>query len=239
MTFSLITYNIHFNQAYDHLNEVFKNEIVDIICLQEVETKENNLKKFENSELKLADYTNSFIKFDKIYGVATFYNSSKFKFVDSQSINLPQSFLEVLLILIRGINRPRTVLKTEFLDKKTGKKLTIYNIHCTPWATNGVRVKQLEETLKDTQTKNKEAVIVTGDFNFPYRRKSLEKIFFKNGFKEATDNIFHTINVRFYQIFRRWSKLDYIFYKNIKHLETKKIITKRSDHYPILSKFEI
>lgn len=240
MSFSLATYNIQFNQAYAHLNDIFKDENPDIVCLQEVETSENNLRKFEDSDFKLADYTNSFVKFGKIYGVATYYNHDKFKFIDSKSIDLPQSFTEIVLILIRGINRPRTVLKTKFIDKKTNKKLTIYNVHFTPWATNTVRIKQVHETLNNTKNEIDEGVIINGDFNMPYGRKKLETIFFTHNFKEATYNVFHTIhNHSFYKIFTYWSKLDYIFYKNIKHIDTKKITVKHSDHYPIISSFEL
>lgn len=240
MIFSLVTYNILFNKASAHLNKIFEGEKTDIVCLQEVKTQENNLKEFEGSTLRLADFTNSFIKFAKIFGVATLYNPQRLKFVDSQCIDLPQSFLEVFLVFIRGINRPRTVLKTEFIDKGTNKKLTVYNVHLTPFATNGTRIRQLEETLSNTTSKNDDAVIIAGDFNFPYGRKKLEKIFMKNGFQEATNKIFHTAHLFFYRrIFRKWSKLDYVFYKNMKHLGTKKIISEHSDHYPIISRFEL
>lgn len=239
MSFSLITYNTLFNKAFPYLETIFIQEQIDIVCLQEIETNEEYLKNFKTLSLSLADFSNSFIKFGKIFGNVTLYNPSRFKFVDSGLISLPRSFLEIFLILIRGFNKPRTVLKTEFIEIKTGKKILVYNVHFTPWATNGIRIRQIKETLRDTQNIKNKSIIITGDFNFPYGRKKLGKIFHQHGFKEATDNIFITFYGSLYRFLKRWSKLDYIFYKGLKKISSKKVICKHSDHYPIIAKFEL
>ena len=83
MTFSVLTYNTLFNRAVNKLDIIVSQLHPDILCLQEVETEEKNLKKIENLGYRLADYSNSFIKFGKIYGVATFYNPNKLSFRQS------------------------------------------------------------------------------------------------------------------------------------------------------------
>jgi len=239
MSFSLVTYNIHFNQAYAHLNEVFKGEKTDIVCLQEIETDENNLKRVENSTFKLADYANSFVKFGKIFGVATFYNPEKFKFIKSTSIDLPRSLLEILLIILRGINQPRIALKTDFIYKPLKKKISIYNLHLTPFSSNGTRIKQIKEVLHNIDIFSKHSTIIAGDFNYPYGRKKFESLIKNYHLKEATNNILFTLEQRFLKLFHYQAKLDYILYKNIELLETKKIHLRHSDHFPIISKFKL
>lgn len=240
MVFSFVTYNVHFNLAYDYIKEIFEKEMADIVCLQEVITSEENLNKFSRSFFKLADFGNSFVQSGKIYGVATFYNPSVFKLVQSESFEISNGLREVLMtILSGGIKQPRTVLKTDFIHILTGKKISIYNIHFSAIATNGVRIKQLNETLEDLKNIKKQPLVLAGDFNYPYGRKKFEKLIHKYYLKEATDNIFFTIDTKIFYFFTYRVKLDYVLYKNLKKIETRKILVKHSDHLPILSKFEI
>lgn len=239
MELSLITYNVLFNQAYERLENNFLNEKPDIICLQEIETDELNLRKFSKSPFVLADYTNSFVKFGKIFGCATFYNPEKLEFIGSSSFELPRSFLEVFLVLWRGINKPRSVLKTEFIYKPLNKKITIYNLHFSPFATNGVRIKQLKETLNDIQNHPNGPTIICGDFNYPYGRKKFENLIHEHALQEATTNIFYTIDMPILKFFHYRAKLDYVLFKEINHVETRKIEIRYSDHFPILSIFSL
>ena len=140
---------------------------------------------------------------------------------------------------MRVINKPRTVLKTDFLFLPLKKKVTIYNLHLTPFATNGIRIKQLKETLNDIDNKSKNPIIITGDFNYPYGRKKFETLIHKFNLKEATNNIFHTIDIHIFWLFHYRVKLDYVLYKNIVNTFTKKIHIRQSDHFPILSIFKI
>lgn len=240
MSFSLLTYNVFLNRAYNQIGQIFKLKKPDIVCLQEIETSEVNLKKFEDSRFKLADYANSFIKFGKIFGITTFYDPKKFELIDSTSINLPQSFYEVFLIILRGINHPRTALKTDFIYKPLNKKISIYNLHLTALqATNNVRIKQLKEILQNVKNGPKESVILAGDFNYPYGRKKFERFIKKYHLKEATNNLFYTLEWNFLNLFHYRSKVDYILYKNINLIETKRIPIKNSDHFPIFSRFQL
>ena len=111
MDFSLLTYNTMFNKAYELIKPIVNQHRPDIICLQEVVTSDANLKILEKYGYKLADYSNSFIKFGRVYGVATFYNPSKFKFIGSDSLKMSINLSELLFTipqLILGINKPKS-----------------------------------------------------------------------------------------------------------------------------------
>lgn len=80
---------------------------------------------------------------------------------------------------------------------------------------------------------------------------------FKYGLKEATNNIFYTINynntfenwqnnffIRFLlylikKIKRDRGKVDYIFYRQLEKINVKRLNYDFSDHYPLLAEFEL
>lgn len=239
MNFSLLTYNVLFNKASVELQEIFKISRPDIFCLQELETDDSNLKKLEEFGYKLADFSNSFIKFGRIFGVATYYDPARFEFIESKSIKLPFTIYEIILIIFKGGNKPRTVLRTDFIDKKSRKKFTVYNLHYSVWATNQGRNKQMRETLNNIDPGDSRPIIVAGDFNYPYGRKKFEEIFKVYGFKEATNNLFFTLETKLFGLFSIKLKDDYVLYRKIKLIKTKRISYKKSDHYPIIAEFDL
>lgn len=258
MVFSLLTYNVLFNKAFIQLDKILSKYKPDILCLQEVDTKEENLVKLEKFKYRLADYSNSFIKFGRIYGIATYFNTKKIKLVKTDSFNLPKSLYEMLttiLRIIRGGNQPRTILRTDFLLARKNKKVAIYNVHLSVFGINRTRTKQLETVLNHGVVDKKLPIIITGDFNyFPYRRRNLENLMNQYGFREATRNIDYTIRYPDRK-FTRYSliqelvaifirkyyngrlKPDYTFFKNLKVIRTERIEKEFSDHYPIISTF--
>lgn len=238
MAVSLLTYNVLYNRAWANIEKVLSLRRPDILSLQEIDTDEENLKQVERHGFKLADYSNSFIKFGKVFGLATFYNPETLEFVDSASLDLPRSYYEFLLLILRGGNNPRTVLKTEFTEKKSNKKVTCYNLHLSPLGTNGIRIKQIKATLDDLHIGNNQRVLISGDFNYPFRRKQFEEVIDKFSLKEATSNIFSTFDRRILKFFPIQLKLDYILYKNLDLVGTEKILIRNSDHYPIISEFK-
>ena len=240
MKISVLTYNVLFNRALTNFERILDRYQPDIICLQEIETREANLKNVEAHGYKLTDYSNSFIKFGTVFGLATFYKPDKLDFTDSRSLTLPRSYYEFLLVLLRNGNIPRTVLKTEFKLKDSGKPLINYNLHLTAWATNGIRVKQIKTTLEDLHiTTIDKTVIIAGDFNYPYQRKNFEELITQYGLSEATDNLYVTFEGKWFHFLPMKLKLDYILYKNVSLIKTERVQSRESDHFPIISTFEI
>lgn len=225
------------------LGEVLKVCNPDIICLQEVDTDENNLLLLENNKYKLADFSNAFIKSGKIYGLATFYNQNTFRFIDSEIITLPRKIFDIIsiihsFIMFRG--QTRVVLKTEFFYKPLKKKIAVYNVHLSPFVTNEVRMTQVKKTLNQVNHEGKKTpLIITGDFNYPYGRKKFENLLKKHHLKEATNNLFFTFEGKILWFFSFKLKLDYILYKNILLVKTQRISITSSDHYPIVSRFKL
>lgn len=259
MKVSIITYNVLFNKASHDLHRITEQYRPDILCLQEVLTSDSNLKKIEELNYRLADHSNSFIKFGEIYGVATFYNPQTISYSDSKTFFLPRTIYEVFLTIIRlikGGNQPRTVLRTDFVLKPAHKKITVYNTHLTALAARGARTKQLKEIFDYAKTSQETPLVIAGDFNSFYGKKEIEKLFKNHHLSEATRHIYYTfdrliwkynllekiLTKIFGKIFSRFldrSKLDYIFFRGLKLKETKRIDVRFSDHYPIICTFEI
>ena len=256
MQFSLLTYNTLLNDAQRGLYSIFKKYRPDFVCLQEIDTDEDNIEKIVKLGYSLTDFSNGFIKFGKVYGVATFFNPSSAACLNTKSITLPRGFGEALAFLLRIFRtkkRDRTVLKSEFSLSDEKQKIVIYNIHLSAHGANGIRIKQLEKTLNDIRKTSDSATILVGDFNYPFGRKRLEELMQLHGFSEATNSISYTtdgkllhyaffekILMRVFQFFMgKENKLDYIFYKNCKALSTIRIDAPLSDHFPLLAKFEI
>ena len=257
MDFSILTYNTLFGDALLGLKKICNSQHPDIICLQEVETNTQAFKAIEDLGYKLADYANAFIKYGRIYGVATFYNFNKFTLHDSKIIFLKFGFMEFLAYIMRIFrtgNKPRTILKTEFICNKNQEKVAIYNIHLSTFGTNSLRLNQRPTTLNDVKEGDYgQATIITGDFNYPYGRKKLEALMDQYDMKEATNTILFTtegslthftffekiIGSILFKFFKHKLKLDYIFYKNCQSLLAKKVDVQYSDHYPVFAVFKL
>lgn len=239
MQLSLLTYNFFFHQGFKDIESLLVKNNPDIACFQEMETNEESFNMLERHGYQLADYSNSFIKVNKVFCVATFFKANKFKLTESRSITLPRSYYEIFLFLLRGAHNPRTVLKTEFLTNEGKKHFTLYNLHLSPFATNGARVKQIRKTLDDLKIQSNNNILIAGDFNYPYGRKKFEELIHQYNLKEATHNIPYTFEKKFLNFFSIRLKDDYILYKNFSLLSTKRISQIYSDHFPIISSFDL
>jgi endonuclease/exonuclease/phosphatase (EEP) superfamily protein YafD len=256
MQFTLLTYNTLLNDAQKGLHSIFKKYDPDLVCLQEIDTDEKNIIKIEKLGYDLADYSNGFIKFGTVYGVATFIKSQAGRCINSKSITLPRGLGEALAFILhifKTKKKDRTVLKTEFSLGNEKNRVVVYNIHLSAHGANGIRIKQLERTLSDIKKTTNVPTILVGDFNYPFGRKKLEELMQLHGFSEATNSIVFTtdgkliyytfiekILMQILQFFiGKENKLDYIFYKNCKALSTVRIDANYSDHFPLLAKFEI
>lgn len=241
MKFSLLTYNLLYNRASKEVGTVLTRYKPDLVCLQELATDDTNLRLIQSFGYRLADFSNSFIRVfgGQIYGVATFYKPSAFSLNDSTSFNLPSSLSQMAAFLLHHNRESRTVLKNEFVCKKNGKKLTTYNIHLTPVATNTLRMKQIYNAFQDLTLDKNNPIIIAGDFNYPYGRKKLEGILKEYRLKEATSNVYYTSERKILKTISIKLKLDYIFYRNLKLLDNRTIDLHHSDHFPLLTRFEL
>ena len=239
MKFTLLTYNLFLNRAYKNVGSLLAKYQPEIVCLQELSTKDPNLHQVEQYGYKLADYSNSFSRGRQVFGVATFYNSLLLTHINSRSFNLSRGFYEFMRYVAKNEPQKRTVLKTKFMFKKTGKKVRIYNLHLDPFGTNRIRDKQIREAFEDLDLSAKEPIVTAGDFNYPYGRKKFEYLINDYGLSEATNTIFYTHERRVLKLISIKIKLDYVLYKNIKNIKTERLRVRHSDHFPILSTFEM
>lgn len=239
MNYTTLTYNLHYNKASQELRSVLRDCDPDIVFLQELTTDEESMKTIMDLGYELADFSNSFVKGKNIYGVATFYRSSLIELQKTKSFNIPSSVIQIITFLLKNRSNPRTVLRTDFIIKKNKVPLCAYNIHFSPNATNALRIKQLNNTLNDLTVPKKDPLIIAGDFNYPYGRRKLEEILGKHHLLEATNNVFYTSRQTFFKRFALKLKLDYVFYRNLTLISNKRVEVFHSDHFPILSKFEL
>ena len=174
MNLSLLTYNTLFNNAADKLGKVIDDYHPDIICLQEALTDDSNIKKIEKFGYKIADYSNSFVKFGIIFGVITFYNPETIKYKDSYSLNLNTNVGEYFFYLLRvilGFNQLKTFLETTFVCKKTDMTITVCNVHLFVIGSNSLRIKDIDQALKTLNIERKKYFIIAGfDHRFFYCR---------------------------------------------------------------------
>ena len=182
----------------------------------------------------MAEHSEAFKRNIGIFSVATFYKAKKVVLSGSGTIFLPRGIWEVIELIWRGFSR-RLVISTHFLVD--GQALSLFNVHLSPYSANSLRNKQLFKTLEEAYLADSPTIIL-GDFNYPYNRSHLESLFLKYEFKEASNNILHTFykTVRFLPI---KFKLDYIFYRRLENIQTKKINAFTTDHTPIIATFRI
>lgn len=253
--FSLITFNTMYNKGLHQFEEVLRQYKPDVVCLQEIDTTDLNLRSLVKNDYYLADYSVSFKKFGKSYGVATYYHAKTISVSSSVRIDITRSMFDAFFFIFQGGNNPRSILKTNIFFKPTSRRINIYNVHLSPWGSNGARLKQLKKTLKSflSQKKDKTPMIIAGDLNyFPLRRKKLEQLMQQYGFNEATkqidytfkpekfkDNFIHTFLIHL--LYRRTGtcKLDYVFTQQLTCSQTKRIETDYSDHSAIITYFKM
>lgn len=236
-TLTVLTYNILFGKAVSLLPELCSTYKPDVVCLQEFEISVDAIAEVEKQGYYLADYSHSFFKYFRLYGLATFYNKKTLKPKDGEVITLSRSFYEMILFFFPRVNKQRTVLKTTFIHSESYSEFDVYNLHLTFHGTNQTRRKQLACTMRAIKEAAKERIIVAGDFNYPYHRKSLEKVITDNGLKEATSNLFYTVESKILGLFRIRLKSDYILYRGFTHLETIRDGNRSSDHFPLIARF--
>jgi endonuclease/exonuclease/phosphatase (EEP) superfamily protein YafD len=233
----VLTTNLFFNADSAHLSDLVAREQPDIIALQEFCTTDKELKKLEElTGYSVAGFSHNYIKKNVPYGICTVYKSSTLKVKKHFESRLSIGISEFFIMLFRG-RKSRSVMHTIFstTDKK---EVSFVNVHLSPYGSNAIRKKQLSLILEKYCSGNRSTVIA-GDFNFPYRRLHLEELVSKYHFKEATDGIRFTFVKKWIGIITIRFKLDYVFYRACTHIRTERLSRVLSDHYPLISEFDL
>jgi endonuclease/exonuclease/phosphatase family metal-dependent hydrolase len=239
MRITTLTYNLLYNKALPTIHTIFEEHAPDVVMFQEMRIDEEYFDHILGMGYELADVSHSFRRGKKIFGIATFYNPQELVLKKSQTFHLPSSFYQHMTFLVQQKKTPRTVLKTEFEVKKTKASVSTYNMHLTPVATNALRMKQLFNTFDDPHLTTHTPTIIAGDFNYPYGRKNLGSVLEEYGLSEATSNLTYTHETRIFGLIPLKLKLDYVFYKNLTLVSNELLPHKHSDHFPIVSSFEM
>ncbi len=235
MKCNVLSYNLNRGRALPKLPLLIEEFKPDILVLQEIDTLDDSVTSIEEFGYTLADFSHSFARRNSLFGVATYYKNGAFSMKKSHTIILPYGLKEIVdFVLIRTFQK-RTVLKTD-LETPEGKTLIVYNVHLSAFTSNNLRMKQIRRTFETLDTSS-DAMIVLGDFNYPYGRKKFEEEFAKYGFQEATHKIFDTFRSTM-KIFPFKLKLDYVMYRNMEHVISQKIPARYSDHFPLLTSCE-
>ncbi|MBP9797925.1 endonuclease/exonuclease/phosphatase family protein [Candidatus Woesebacteria bacterium] len=234
MQITVLTFNLEYNKGFPKLLRVIEKYSPDIIALQELQMSDDAVAILKEKGYVLASHAEAFIRKVGVFSVATFYKKGRIEVNESSTIYLPRGVWEFFELLWRGLSR-RLVISTQF--KVSGKVLSLFNVHLSPYSVNSLRNKQLFKTLEEAYIADNPTIIL-GDFNYPYNRSHLESLFNRYEFQEATTNILHT----FYKTLRFLPikfKLDYIFYRKLENIETKRINAFTTDHTPLIATFKI
>ncbi len=238
-TITILTYNLLFGKALLSIPKLIAAYAPDVICLQEFEIHTDAIATVERCGYYLADYSHSFSKFFRLYGIATFYNPHTVTPQGGDVITLSRSVYEMALLLFPRVNHRRTALKTTYMHNESKKTFDVYNLHLTFHGTNQARRKQLQAMMGHLEAAKQKRIIIAGDFNYPYHRKSLEELIQQHELKEATNNLLYTLENKVFGVFTYYLKPDYILYRGLTHLDTKREEDHTSDHFPIIARFSL
>ncbi|MCX7997017.1 MAG: endonuclease/exonuclease/phosphatase family protein [Patescibacteria group bacterium] len=240
MKLKLLTYNLFFDKAIADARRVMEEEQPDILCVQELLTDYKALTRLEKKPWKLAGWSNSFVNFWNIYGIATYINTEKWRVLGGRDDSLPSSTYDLWIWLTRGMHMSRRYMQIRIQHRKSKHEVVVYNTHLTHLSFADFRLAQLRTIFNDMEKASSRhtPVLICGDFNLYNGKTELEAMLLQYKLKEATTNLAYTFT-------RHWwfgelkMKLDYILYRNLEVLETRRLPHYSSDHHPVVSEFKL
>lgn len=234
--YTLLSYNIYlgkkFKEVLDWISATEKKHAAyDIICFQEF--PHHNISSFIASRKIPTGYcfAPSIYFKKKTYGQLTIFNQNKLKLIKNTELTLGASRIEKKVgQLFRHAIKRKSLLT---LFEANHKQLMVANTHLTSAAFNGHRINQLNEVCREIQ--NSPHALIIGDMNYTSAlpRFSLRRLIKKYQFEDMTKKL------KTHRLFFMKHQLDYIFAKAVK---VGRVITEQlpfSDHYPLMTKFEI
>lgn len=227
----IISYNIEYgkriNEIYDWINSIQSSP--DIICFQEFPIDElENLKEVKIFKKPGFAFVSGLKKKGVAHGQLTMFNSEKFNLINSIEIDLGLDHAEKFY---KRFPTRRSALITVFNYKK--ELISLTNVHLSAAAFNSRRRDQVDKVINYYPTNC--ASIIAGDFNYTSLVWGNVLIEHMNEFKFKLAGE-KMITNKYKGIISQ--QLDYIFYKEIKHIKTEVFELPYSDHFPIISDFE-
>jgi endonuclease/exonuclease/phosphatase family metal-dependent hydrolase len=239
MRLSVLTYNLFCGAALYDAMAYQKKLKPDVLCVQEIPVGENEPRTLEDGTYKLACCSNTFSNLFTIYGNATYVNTEKFKIVSDYDDSLPASMYDFWVYVRQGIYLNRRFTETQIEDIKTGQRVAIYNVHTTHLSFVDLRISQIRTVFDAMEDRvgRKMPVVVMGDFNLYNGKTELEKLLTEYNLSEATNELSYTFKHKTW-LGMLTQKLDYILYRDMERIQTKRYDKLSSDHFPIFTELE-
>lgn len=233
-----ISYNILFGKKLESiikwLNKTEKNRgAFDIVCLQEFpQDKINDFLKRREKNTTDFRYAPCFSKDKRNFGQLTIFNKNKLKLTKSAVLPLNLSRVENKVIKFFRTRAERKSLLTCFTDLDQ-KHFLVANTHLTCISSNGHRLSQLRNILKEIASSPK--ALIAGDLNYSslLPRSKLRQMMKKYCFKDATAKL------KTHRLFFIKHQLDYIFVKGLLAQTKAATDIRFSDHYPLIAEIEL
>lgn len=240
MKLKLLTYNLWYGKGLADAKKLLHDEEPDILCVQEHGTNHESLEYLNIAPYKLGCWTNSFFKNFGIFGIAMYYNADTIEVLETGDNALPESTYDLLIFLRHGLNMTRRFTYAKLRYRPTGKEFILYNTHLTHFSFVDLRISQIKTVFEDIKAKVDETIplIITGDFNLYNGKTELELLMNEYNLQEATSNLAYTFQ-RNWLWFSYKTKLDYILYRNLNVVGTRRFDRGSSDHHPVMTEFEI
>lgn len=228
---TILSYNVEYGLKLPEILKWIKNleNKPQIICLQEFPEKEIvNLEKNKIFKKQEFFFTKGLSNKNEFFGEITIIDQSIIESLDIK-------YLDFGLAHFESVYKRKILKRSAIINeiKINNKKISVANVHLTPFSVHGIRRKQL---LKIIENINLDRSIILGDFNYSSLLNRGGLINFMNKYDYSLAGEKLITNKYKYKISQQ---LDYVFYKNMKHLKTKVFDLPFSDHFPVISEFEI
>lgn len=215
---NIISYNLYHNNASSELEHLAEEYGVDIFCLQEADSNELPEK---IGDLKIAGSTDK-----NRLDLVIYYNPQKFRLRETKAFVLERSAHDIIMSPSN-----QRLLAARLISKATQKPLIVASFHGAPLTDiNRKRKRQIREAhtvLREFG--GDEPTIMTGDYNYPFFKKNLEKIIGLQGYEMALSD-------RFTYARALPGRYDFVTYSDAIIKEVVTLPKGASDHRPILIK---
>ena len=215
---NIVSYNLYHNNASSELEALAEEYGADIFCLQEADVSElpEHIK-----HLKLAGSTDK----DRL-DLVIYYNPKKFRLKEVKPFELERSMHDIIM----SPNNQR-LLAVKLISKDSLQTLVIASFHGAPLTDiNRKRKRQIRQAHAVLREFGEGApTIMTGDYNYPFFKKNLERVIEMQGYEMVLSD-------RFTYARALPGRYDFVTYSEAIIKEVIALPRGVSDHRPILIK---